>query len=40
MHTDAKTLLLTAAAAAAVAALAPLVYRAFMIGRGPHGLQP
>jgi hypothetical protein len=37
MPTDAKTLLLTAAA---VAALAALVYRAFVIGRGPHGLQP
>lgn len=37
MTADPKALLLTAAA---VAALITVVYRSFMIGRGPHGEQP
>jgi hypothetical protein len=37
MHRDLKTLLLEAAA---VATLAVLAYRSFVIGRGPHGAQP
>jgi hypothetical protein len=37
MHADPKTLLLTATAVLAVAAIA---YRSIVIARGPHGEQP